>query len=55
VNILVTGATGYIGGRIIPELVALGHDARVLVRDPRRIVGRPWSDDVEVAEEEATA
>jgi len=49
VKILVTGATGYIGGRIIPELVALGHDVRVLVRDPRRIVGRPWADDVEVA------
>ncbi len=48
-KILVTGATGYIGGRIIPELVALGHDVRVLVRDPRRIVGRPWADDVGVA------
>lgn len=48
-KILVTGATGYIGGRLIPELVALGHDVRVLVRDPRRIVGRPWADDVEVA------
>jgi uncharacterized protein YbjT (DUF2867 family) len=48
-KILVTGATGYIGGRIIPELVALDHDVRVLVRDPGRIVGRPWADDVEVA------
>ena len=54
-NILGTGATGYIGGRIIPQLVAIAHDVRVLVRDPRRIVGRPWADDVEVAEEEATA
>jgi uncharacterized protein YbjT (DUF2867 family) len=49
VKILVTGATGYIGGRIIPELLALGHEVRVLVRDPGRIVGRPWADDVEVA------
>lgn len=48
-KILVTGATGYIGGRIIPELVALGHDVRVLVRDQKRIIGRPWADDVEVA------
>ncbi len=48
-KILVTGATGYIGGRLIPELVALGHDVRVLVRDPRRIGGRPWAEEVEVA------
>jgi uncharacterized protein YbjT (DUF2867 family) len=53
VKILVTGATGYIGGRLIPDLVALGHDVRVLVRDVRRIVPRPWAGDVEVAEERA--
>lgn len=52
-KILVTGATGYIGGRLIPELVALGHDVRFLVRDVRRIVGRPWAGDVEVAEKRA--
>ena len=47
-RILVTGATGYIGGRLIPELLARGHQVRVLVRDPDRIRGRLWADRVEV-------
>lgn len=49
-RILVTGATGYIGGRLIPPLLAAGHQVRVLVRDASRIAGRPWLDSVEVAE-----
>jgi uncharacterized protein YbjT (DUF2867 family) len=49
VKILVTGATGYVGGRIIPKLIERGHDVRVLVRDPKRIAGRPWADRVEVS------
>jgi uncharacterized protein YbjT (DUF2867 family) len=47
-KVLVTGATGYIGGRIVPELLELGHDVRVMVRDPARIAGRPWAERVEV-------
>ena len=31
-TILVTGATGYIGGRLVPELIARGYKVRVLVR-----------------------
>jgi uncharacterized protein YbjT (DUF2867 family) len=46
---LVTGATGYIGGRLVPRLVGAGHDVRVFVRDPDRLRDVPWSDDVEVA------
>ena len=49
-NILVTGATGYIGGRLIPRLLERGHTVRILVRDPRRAAGRPWFPDVDVAE-----
>ncbi|HOC44093.1 MAG TPA: NAD(P)H-binding protein [Thermoanaerobaculales bacterium] len=48
-RILVTGATGYIGGRLVPRLVEDGHQVRVLVRDPGRIAGRPWADHVELA------
>jgi uncharacterized protein YbjT (DUF2867 family) len=47
-RILVTGATGYIGGRLIPKLLERGHRIRVLVRDGARIRGRWWSDLVEV-------
>jgi uncharacterized protein YbjT (DUF2867 family) len=37
---LVTGATGYIGGRLVPRLLASGHSVRCLVRDTARIAGR---------------
>jgi uncharacterized protein YbjT (DUF2867 family) len=33
-KVLVTGASGYIGGRLVPELVARGYDVRVMVRAP---------------------
>jgi uncharacterized protein YbjT (DUF2867 family) len=46
--ILVTGATGYIGGRLVPRLLELGHRVRCLVRDPVRLQGRPWQSDVEI-------
>lgn len=46
-SVLVTGATGYIGGRLVTRLLEAGHAVRVLVRDPGRIVGRPWAGRVE--------
>ena len=46
--ILVTGATGYIGGRLVPYLLDLGYQVRVLVRDPVRIQDRSWFNKVEV-------
>jgi uncharacterized protein YbjT (DUF2867 family) len=52
--ILVTGATGYIGGRLVPRLLEAGYRVRCLVRDARRLQGRPWSDQVEVVEGDAT-
>lgn len=47
--ILVTGATGYIGARLVPRLLESGYPVRLLVRDPDRLYGRPWIDKVEVA------
>src|SRR3954447_23242496 len=35
-RILLTGATGYVGGELLPELLRRGHDVRCLVRDPSR-------------------
>ncbi len=46
--ILVTGATGYIGGRMLPSLLQQGYRVRCLVRDPSRLQGRPWHDAVEI-------
>lgn len=48
--ILVTGATGYIGGRLVPLLLAAGHRVRCLVRDSSRLVGRSWQNSVEIFE-----
>lgn len=47
-KILVTGATGYIGGRLIPKLLERRHAVRVFVRDARRLEGRRWFENVEV-------
>jgi len=38
-NILITGATGYIGGRLVPRLIAAGHHVSCLARDPNRLCG----------------
>jgi uncharacterized protein YbjT (DUF2867 family) len=50
---LVTGATGYIGGRLIPELLANGYRVRVLARNTGRLKDHPWITDVEVVEGDA--
>ena len=42
VRVLVTGATGYIGGRLVPRLLARGHHVRCVARDPNRLAGRDW-------------
>ncbi len=51
---LVTGATGYVGGRLVPELLVAGHRVRVLTRAPGKLRDRPWIRDVEIAEADAT-
>jgi uncharacterized protein YbjT (DUF2867 family) len=48
--ILVTGATGYVGGRLVPRLLEAGYRVRCLVRGPARLQGRPWFEDVEVVQ-----
>ncbi|WP_067802574.1 SDR family oxidoreductase [Actinomadura formosensis] len=51
---LVTGASGYIGGRLVPELLDAGHRVRCMVRSARRLRDQPWADRVEIAEADAT-
>lgn len=41
--VLVTGATGYIGGRLVPRLIAAGYRVRCLVRRARKIDTRSWA------------
>ena len=49
-RLLVTGATGYIGGRLVPRLLEAGHSVCCLVRDPHRLEGRPWTDGVKLVQ-----
>ena len=45
---LVTGATGYVGSRLIPELLSRGHRVRALARTPDKLSDVPWRERVEV-------
>lgn len=49
-RILVTGATGYIGGRLVPQLLDAGYQVRVMTRNRRHLAGRSWAGRVEVCE-----
>ena len=49
-RVLVTGATGYIGGRLVPRLLEAGHQVRCLTRRPAHLDSMPWRARVEVAE-----
>lgn len=50
---LVTGATGYIGGRLISELLEHGYRVRILARNPQRLSQHPWINQVEIVEGDA--
>jgi uncharacterized protein YbjT (DUF2867 family) len=47
VHCLVIGATGYVGARLVPRLLADGHAVRVLVRDPAKLALLRWAGDVD--------
>ena len=51
---LVTGASGYIGGRLVPELLAAGHRVRCLARTPAKLRDHPWAGQVEVVRGDVT-
>ncbi len=50
---LVTGATGYLGGRLVGHLLTEGHQVRCMTRTAARLRDLPWHDDVEVVEADA--
>lgn len=50
--VLVIGATGYVGGRLIPRLLEAGYRVRAMARNIEKLTCRPWASHplLEVAE-----
>jgi uncharacterized protein YbjT (DUF2867 family) len=46
--ILVAGASGYVGGRLVAELLEAGYRVRCLVRTPAKVAAAPWADQVDI-------
>ena len=46
--ILVTGATGYVGGRLVERLLSAGYRVRASARSMDKLKGRSWSEDPEI-------
>ncbi|MFE6222560.1 SDR family oxidoreductase [Streptomyces sp. NPDC057854] len=51
---LVTGASGYIGGRLVPELLDRGYRVRCLARHPEKLGDFPWAGRVETVRGDVT-
>lgn len=53
--VFLTGATGYVGGRLAPRLLERGYRVRCLARSARKLAARPWADHpgVEIVEGDA--
>jgi NADP-dependent 3-hydroxy acid dehydrogenase YdfG len=51
---VVTGVTGYVGGRLVPELLAAGHRVRAVARHTGRLRDRSWFDDIAPVEADAS-
>jgi uncharacterized protein YbjT (DUF2867 family) len=51
---VVFGATGYLGGRLVPVLLDAGHEVRAVARDPGKLDDVPWRDRVEVVRGDVT-
>ncbi len=49
-KVVVFGASGYVGGRLIPTLLNRGHDVRAVTRSPASLREHPWRDEVEVVQ-----
>ncbi|MGD1013610.1 MAG: SDR family oxidoreductase [Acidimicrobiales bacterium] len=49
-QVLVTGASGYVGGRVVPALLDLDCQVRCLVRTPAKLRAARWFTEVEVVE-----
>ena len=47
---VVSGATGYLGARLVPELLSAGHDVRVMARKPAKLDDVPWRQQVNVVD-----